>query len=279
MSWQLRGHCLAWGKRTYVMGVLNVTPDSFSDGGQFASPQAALAQAEVLAAAGVDILDIGGESTRPRAAAVSAVEERARVIPVIRAVRQRLDLPISIDTTKAAVAQAALEAGADIINDISAGRFEPDILKVAAHFQAPLVLMHMQGTPRTMQQQPQYTDVVGEVYRFLEERLAAAQAAGVARSHLAVDPGIGFGKTLEHNLEILRRLSVFRGLGVPLLVGTSRKSFIGKLLDQPNPQNRLWGTAATLTSAIAGGADLLRVHDGAAMVQVCRVSDAIWRGP
>ncbi|MBD2099894.1 dihydropteroate synthase [Leptolyngbya sp. FACHB-261] len=259
------------------MGVLNVTPDSFSDGGQFNLPATAVAQARALAVAGVDILDVGGESTRPGALEVSEAEELERVIPVIRALRTHLDLPISVDTTKAAVAQAALEAGADLINDISAGRFEPEILKVAARFEAPVLLMHMLGRPRTMQQQPSYTNLIGEIYSFLEERLAAAVAAGIPRSQVAVDPGIGFGKTLEHNLEILRRLTEFRPLGVPLLIGTSRKSFIGKILNQPNPQERIWGNAATVTSAIMGGADIVRVHDGEAMVQVCRMSDAIWR--
>jgi dihydropteroate synthase len=259
------------------MGVLNVTPDSFSDGGEFYAPAAALAQAQRLVEAGADVLDIGGQSTRPGAQQVSVEEELHRVLSVVQVVRSHLSVPISVDTTRAVVAQRAVEAGADMVNDISGGTFDPDMLSTVAQLGVPIVLMHMRGTPETMQQLTDYQDLMGDIYGFLEGQIAAAERAGISRSRLIIDPGIGFAKTLEQNLEILRQLPTFRSLGVPILVGVSRKSFIGRLVNQPDPKGRVWGTAAACCSAIAGAADILRVHDVLEMRDVCRVADAIWR--
>jgi dihydropteroate synthase len=274
---ELRGHSFEWGERTYLMGVLNVTPDSFSDGGEFYAPAAALAQAQRLVEAGAELIDIGGQSTRPGAEQISVEEELVRVLSVVQSVRSQLSVPISVDTTRAVVAQRAVEAGADLVNDISGGTFDPDMLSTVAQLGVPIVLMHIRGTPQTMQQLTDYQDLIGEIYEFLEGQIAAAERAGISRSCLIVDPGIGFAKTLEQNLEILRQLPTFRSLGVPILVGVSRKSFIGRLLNQPDPKGRAWGTAAACCSAIAGTADILRVHDVLEMRDVCRVADAIWR--
>ena len=276
--WTLRNHAFLWGQRTYLMGVLNVTPDSFSDGGQFNTLATALTQARSLVAAGADILDIGGQSTRPNAETISLQAELDRVLPVIQALRQEMDVPISIDTTRSTVARAAIAAGADLVNDISGATFDLDMLSTVAALQVPVILMHLRGTPQTMQQMTDYTDLVGEIAEFLNARVAAAIAAGIDRTQIAIDPGIGFAKTWDQNLELLRRLPEFRAIGLPLLVGTSRKSFIGKILNQPDPQARVWGTAATCCAAIAGGADILRVHDVRELHDVCRVADAIWRG-
>ncbi|WP_338429308.1 dihydropteroate synthase [Synechococcus elongatus] len=272
---------LCWGQRTYVMGVINVTPDSFSDGGQFLDPAIAVAQGQALWKAGADILDIGGQSTRPGAETVPLAVELERVVPVVRSLRAVLGSEplLSVDTTRVEVAAAALEAGADWINDISGGIYEPEILSLAAERQAPIVLMHLRGTPQTMQQLTDYDDVVTAVRTGLAERREAAIAAGVQPDQIILDPGIGFAKTAEQNLELLRRQQELTTLGCPLLVGVSRKSFIGKILNQPDPQQRIWGTAAACTAAIAHGADILRVHDVAAMVDVARVVDAIWRSP
>ncbi|WP_448573631.1 dihydropteroate synthase, partial [Trichothermofontia sp.] len=282
-SLSLRDRTFVWGQRTYLMAVLNVTPDSFSDGGQFNSLETAVSQAHRLVAAGADILDIGGQSTRPGAVTVTEAEELARVIPVITALRsgwgdyEPLSLPISVDTTRASVAQAAIAAGADLINDISAGTFDDQMLATAAALQVPIVLMHLRGTPQTMQQLTDYRDLIGEITMFLTTQVAAAQVAGMPGSHLILDPGIGFAKTVEQNVHILRQLPQLRALGYPLLIGPSRKSFIGHLLNEPDPQQRDWGTAAACCAAIAGGADLIRIHDCQAMQAVCRVADAIWR--
>ncbi len=278
LPWQLRGHNFIWGDRTYLMGILNLTPDSFSDGGQFNALAAAVAQAKALAAAGVDILDLGGQSTRPQAVEVSLETELERVIPVIKAVRsQGLNLPISIDTTRAEVAAQAIAAGADLVNDVSGGLADPQMLPTVAQLEVPIVLMHRRGNPQTMQQLTKYQDLVTEVHDFLAERAAAAIAAGVKA--IVVDPGIGFAKTAAQSLQLLQQLSRLQNLGYPILVGPSRKSFIGKILDQPDPKQRVWGTAAACCRAIAGGADILRVHDGAEMRDVCRVADALWRNP
>jgi dihydropteroate synthase len=277
LGWQIGDRSFIWGDRTYLMGVLNVTPDSFSDGGLFDSVEAAVAQADRMSA-WVDILDIGGESNRPGAVAIAAEQELARVIPAIEAIRKaHPNLPISIDTTKSQVAELAIKAGANIINDISACRFDPAMFALAAKYQVPLILMHMQGLPQSMQANPQYKDVVGEVKQFLADAISVAIACGVPKHLIAIDPGIGFGKTLEHNLTLLRNLKEFQDLGCSLLVGASRKSFIGKLCDRPDPKDRLWGTAAACTAAIAGGADILRVHDPKEIHDVCQVSDAIFR--
>ncbi|MCW6038527.1 dihydropteroate synthase [Spirulina subsalsa FACHB-351] len=273
----LRDQTWHWGKRTYVMGILNITPDSFSDGGEFYAAESAIAQAQKMAQFGADIIDVGGQSTRPGAAQISLDEELERVIPVIEVLREEIPLPLSVDTTRAEVARAAVEAGADMINDISGGTFEPEMFPVVAELGVPYVLMHIRGTPETMQQQTDYQDVVQEVYRFFGERMAEAERAGIARSHIILDPGIGFAKTYEQNIEILRRLEEFRPLNAPLLLGLSRKSFIGHILDRRDPKARVWGTAAACSCAIAHGADILRVHDVPEIVDVARVTDAIYR--
>ncbi len=278
--WDIRGHQFNWGERTYLMGVINVTPDSFSDGGQFNSVEAALSQAQLLLDANVDILDIGGQSTRPGAEQISLDEELNRLIPVIEAIRRTDALKqavISVDTTRATVARAAVDAGADIINDISGATYEPNILKVAADQEVPIILMHLRGTPETMQQMTDYEDLMVEISKFLRQQIAQALSAGIPIQNVCIDPGIGFAKTYPQNLEILRNLSDLTELGCPILVGVSRKSFIGWILEQPDPQQREWGTAAACTAAIAGGADILRVHNGIAMADVTRVADAIWR--
>ncbi len=278
-QWNIQGHPFNWGERTYLMGVINITPDSFSDGGQFNSVAAALEQAHRLLGAKIDILDIGGQSTRPGAEQISLGEELNRVVPVIEAIRQDKTLAqavISIDTTRATVARAAIEAGADIINDISGATYEPDMLKVAAETKAPIILMHLRGTPETMQQMTDYDDLLGEMSAFLRQQIERALEVGVPRENICIDPGIGFAKTYAQNLEILRRLPDLAALNCPILVGASRKSFIGWILDQPDPHQREWGTAAACTAAIAGGADILRVHS-ASMVDVAQVADAIWR--
>src|SRR4028118_761430 len=223
----IRGRSFNWGERTYLMGVLNVTPDSFSDGGEFIALDAALMQAQRLVEAGADIIDVGGQSTRPNAEQVSVEEELNRVLPIVKQLRSLLSIPISVDTTQATVAQKAIEAGADMVNDISGGTFDPNMLPVVAQLGVPIVLMHIRGTPQTMQQLTKYQDLIGEIYEFLERQIAAAIEAGIKTSHLIIDPGIGFAKTAQQNWEILRQLSKFRCLGVPILVGPSRKSFIG----------------------------------------------------
>ena len=281
--WKIRDRTLTWGSRTYLMGVLNVTPDSFSDGGQFDTVERAVAQARHLVHHGTDILDIGGQSTRPGAGSISRSEEIDRVIPVIEAIRADGDdtlaqAIISVDTTRSSVARAAVKSGADVINDISAGTYDRAMLSTVADLGVPIVLMHVRGTPATMQQCTDYQDLVGEIYEFLQHQIEDAIAVGIKPSKIAIDPGLGFAKTPAQNLELLRQLSRFRDLGRPLLVGPSRKSFIGWILDQPDPQQRVWGTAAACCAAIAGGADILRVHDGAEMHDVCRVADAVWRG-
>ena len=270
-------HRLPLGERTLVMGVLNLTPDSFSGDGLGADVQAALKRAKRMVADGADLLDVGGESTRPGAEEVAEEEELARVVPAIAQISKELLVPISIDTYKAGVARAALEAGATMINDISGLRFDPGMAALAAEAGVPVVVMHIQGTPRDMQANPQYHNLLGEISDCLRQSVELAEAAGVPRDQVVVDPGIGFGKTLEHNLEILRRLRELRSLGQPVLVGTSRKSFIGKLLDLPADQ-RLEGTGASVAAAIANGADLVRVHDVREMARVVRISDAIFRG-
>jgi dihydropteroate synthase len=276
-SWILRDRPFHWGQRTYIMGILNVTPDSFSDGGQFNTLKAAVEQAQKLEKAGVDLLDIGGQSTRPNAEDLSLQTELDRVIPVIEAIRQVSEVPISVDTTKAAVAVAAIAAGADLINDISGATYDPDMLATAAKLGVPIVLMHIRGNAQTMQQMTDYQDVVGEVVLCLKERIEAAVAAGIPRHQIAIDPGIGFAKAAPQSIDLLRHLAAFQTLDCPILVGPSRKSFIGHILHQPDPTQRIWGTAAACCGAIAGGADILRVHDGPEMVDVCRVADALFR--
>ena len=269
--------------RAAVMGIVNVTPDSFSDGGRFLDPDAAVAHGIELAEQGADVLDVGGESTRPGAAPVPADEELRRVVPVVERIAAATTVPVSIDTTKAAVARAALDAGATIVNDVSAGRSDPEILGVTAEAGAGYVVMHMQGEPRTMQADPRYDDVVTQVGDFLADRIAVARAAGVAEGAIAADPGIGFGKTVEHNLRLLAGLpALAERVGVPVLVGTSRKTFVGKVLaragaasgDLPVDQ-REEGTLATVVWAVERGASIVRVHDVLPAVRAVRLLDAL----
>ena len=275
-AWTLRcgGRELEVGARTLVMGIVNVTPDSFSDGGEFCDPAAAIEHGMRLAGEGADILDIGGESTRPGAQAVGAEEECERVLPVVEALAAEVGVPVSIDTSKAAVAQRAIEAGAAMINDVTALRSDPEMPRVAAEAGVPVVLMHMLGSPRTMQNDPQYDDLMGEIIAYLRGSMALALDAGVPEDQLVVDPGIGFGKALEHNLEIMRRLPQLRSLGCPILLGTSRKSFIGAVTGAEAAE-RVFGTAATVALGIARGAHIVRVHDVAAMRQVAQMTDAM----
>lgn len=265
---------LDFARRTLVMGIINVTPDSFFDGGQRRDPAKAIADGITMAAAGADILDVGGESTRPGAQPVSEQEELARVLPVVRGLRREVSAPISIDTYKSAIARAALDAGADIVNDISALRFDPAMTALVAAEKVPVVLMHMQGTPRTMQREPQYSDVVREVRDFLAAQLYEAMDAGIAQDMIVIDPGIGFGKTAEHNLQLLCGLPVLGALGQPVLVGVSRKAFIGKILNV-EPTDRLEGSLAAAVAAALAGANIVRVHDVAETCKAIRVADAI----
>jgi len=262
------------GPRTWIMGVINITPDSFSDGGLYFDEGRAAAHGLEMAADGADIIDIGGESTRPGSMPVDVEEEKRRILPVLRRLRHETDVLISVDTTKAAVAEAAFAEGADILNDTSALRLDPAIAASAKAAGAAVILMHMQGTPQTMQLNPHYGDVVREVKAFLEERLAAAEAAGLGRDRLAIDPGIGFGKTTEHNLALLDGLEALTGLGRPVCVGVSRKAFIGKILDLPADE-RLEGTIAAAVLAAARGAHILRVHDVRAVKRAAAVADAV----
>lgn len=274
---KIRDRTFEWGKRTYLMGILNVTPDSFSDGGDFYSTAAAVDQARALQAAGADIIDLGGQSTRPGAKQITVTEELDRVLPVLQSIRPEIAVPISIDTTRTEVAKAAIQAGADIINDISAGTFEPEMLPAVAKLGVPIILMHIRGNPQTMQNMTVYQNLMQEISSFLSERIAAAVAAGIDPDKIIIDPGIGFAKNYEQNLEILRCLSQLRPLNCPILVGPSRKSFLGHILNQPDPKARIWGTAAACCAAIMQGADILRVHDVPQMRDACLVADAIWR--
>ena len=261
------------------MGVLNVTPDSFSDGGRFAAVDAAVGHARQMAEAGAAVIDVGGESTRPGSQRIGADEQLRRVEPVIgRLAREAPDALLSIDTTLAPVARRAIELGASLINDISGARDDPAILDVARESRTPIALMHMQGQPATMQLNPTYADVVAEVAGHLRARLAAAVAAGVPESDVILDPGIGFGKTAEHNLALLRSLRAFTGIGRPLLLGTSRKGFIGRITDEPEPSRRLFGTAATVAWCVANGASIVRVHDVPEMSKVVAMTHAIVSG-
>jgi dihydropteroate synthase len=279
-AWNIRSHKFNWGSRTYIMGILNVTPDSFSDGGKFQTVNAAIDRSIQMVAAGVDIIDIGGESAKPGATPVDERTELERTIPVIEAIRQHpaiREIPISIDTTKATVAEAAIRAGADIVNDVSGGKFDPQMLETVARLDVPYIMMHMRGTPTTMQQMTDYVDIVGEILAYFEIQIDRAIAAGIDRSQIIIDPGIGFAKTYQQSIELIRQLDKFHSLELPLLVGVSRKSFIGKILDQPDPDRRLWGSAAACCAAIERGVDILRVHDVAEMVDVCRVADVMFR--
>ncbi len=271
------------GKQTLVMGVLNVTPDSFSDGGLHDDVEAAVAHAHRMAADGAHLLDIGGESTRPATFAdkspLPPEEEKHRILPVIARIAAELPhIPISVDTYKAEVARAALDVGASLLNDISGLTYDPDMAALAAERGVPIILMHLPGRPRDLPAHPVYTDVVAEVLAFFERQIACAEALGVNRDQIWLDPGLGFGKTAQHNLELLRRLPELKVLGLPLVVGASRKKFLGKILGTDDPNDRKEGTAATVTLSIVGGADMVRVHDVREMARVAKVSDAIVRG-
>jgi len=275
---KLHSRTLVLGERTLLMGVLNVTPDSFSDGGRYRDAGAAVRRALEMEAEGADIIDIGGESTRPGSEPVSAETELARVLPVVEGLRGRLKIPISIDTQKARVAEAALAAGAEMVNDVSALRTDPALAEVVRRARVPLVLMHMRGRPKTMQLRPFARDVMADVTRGLREALGRARRAGIPRSRLILDPGIGFGKSVEQNCELLARLPELARLGCPLLVGTSRKAFLGALAGGGTEDRRIWGTAASVTATVLGGAHIVRVHDVAEMLRVVRVADGIVRG-
>jgi len=270
-----RGQDFVLGRRTWIMGVLNVTPDSFSDGGLYFNTEQALDQGQRLIADGADILDIGGESTRPGSDAVPAEEEKKRILPVITELRKGTDVLISVDTTKADVAEAALDAGADIINDISAGRFDRRILSLAAERDVPVILMHMLGIPKSMQVEPHYDDLLPEIKAFFEERIEAAVLQGVKRDQLILDPGIGFGKRHQDNLCLLKHLWYVGGLERPLLVGVSQKSFIGRILHDAPLEERMEGTIAAALISMLHGAHILRVHDVAAIKKAVTVVEAI----
>lgn len=280
LSWG--AHSLELGKRTSIMGILNVTPDSFSDGGKFFTCDAAVAQGEKLVEDGADIIDIGGESTRPFSDAVSDQEEIRRVVPVIEKLVKRISIPISIDTTKASVAKRAIEAGASIINDIGALRFDHDMAQVAAEYEIPVILMHMKGTPKTMQVSPAYDDLIGEIKAFLENAIKHAEKSGISRSKIIIDPGIGFGKTVEHNLLLINNLHSFDTLNVPILIGPSRKSFIRNILKdklrediEPDLPALETGTQAAIAASILHGAHIIRVHDVANTCATVKIIDAL----
>jgi dihydropteroate synthase len=270
---------LVLGERTLVMGVLNVTPDSFSDGGNFLEPESAIERAFVIANAGADLLDVGGESTRPGSQETRPAEELDRILPVLEGLRGRLKIPISVDTRRAAVAELALRAGAEIINDISGLKNDPKIAEVAARHGVPLILMHMRGEPRTMQTGGFVRDVMKDVIQGLRWSVAVAREAGVPKSQIILDPGIGFGKSFAQNYELLQKLPQLAKIGHPLLVGTSRKGFLGATLARDGkpapPEERIWGTAATVTASILNGAHIVRVHDVEEMVKVARVTDCL----
>jgi dihydropteroate synthase len=276
LLWRFGPHEIDCAVRTHVMGVLNVTPDSFSDGGRFFDLEAAVARGVAMAADGADLLDVGGESTRPGSDPVPAAEELDRVVPVIKRLVAEVDVPVSIDTRKAEVARVALDVGATIVNDVSAGG-DPAMFEVVRGSGAGLVLMHMKGEPKTMQESPRYDDVVGEVRAYLAERLNAAEGAGVPRDRFVVDPGLGFAKSFEHSMRIMRDVEALLDLGRPLLVGPSRKSFIGEALDGVPVDERMEGTAGAVAYLVARGAHVVRVHDVREMVRVVRVVDAILR--
>ena len=274
---KIRGRTFELGRRTLIMGILNITPDSFSDGGRYAAYTEAVGHAFELISQGADILDIGGESTRPGSDPVPLDVELERVIPVISAIRENSDIPISIDTNKAELARRAISAGADMINDISSLRFDPDMPRVAAESGVPLILMHMLGTPRTMQKNPVYSSLIPEIIAFLENSVRFAVDSGIEREQIIIDPGVGFGKTVAHNLSIIRDLEAFACLDRPILLGVSRKRFIGTILDRMEEEREL-GTAVANAWGVAGGAHILRVHDVSYHREAAAMADAIRDG-
>ncbi len=277
MRLSFRNFSFDFSRKTYVMGILNVTPDSFSDGGMFLNVRSAVERALRMEAEGADIIDVGGESTRPGSEPVSIEEELKRTIPVIEALSGRLSIPISIDTYKSEVALKAVEAGAAMVNDISGLRFDPEMAPALSGHDVALVLMHIKGTPRNMQLNPVYSDLLTEIADYLQEGIKLATESGIAEERIVIDPGIGFGKTPEHNLRILNNLERFNDLGRPILVGVSRKSFIGKILGDAPVADRLEGTAAAVAVSVMKGASMVRVHDVREMARVVRVADAVRR--
>ncbi len=274
LAFNLPNYRLELPARTHIMGVLNVTPDSFSDGGLYLEPQKAVERAHQLVEEGADILDIGGESTRPGSEPASPDEELKRVMPVIGRLIGKIEVPVSIDTCKSEVAEEALTAGCEMVNDISGLGFDPKMAQTVAQHGAGLAIMHIKGTPRDMQLDPTYADLMGEITEHLEERAGLALEAGVKRDSILIDPGIGFGKTVEHNLIIIKRLGELKALGFPILIGPSRKSFIGKILDLP-AEERLEGTLASVALSIVNGANMVRVHDVLQVSRACKIADAI----
>lgn len=272
-AWQLSRRALSL-ERPLIMGILNVTPDSFSDGGRFFSLDAAIERAQEMEREGADIIDIGGESTRPDAPAVGAAQELDRVVPVIEALSRRIQVPISIDTYKAEVARAACAAGAEIVNDVTGLMFDPDMARVTAEADAGVVVMHTRGMPDTMQADTGYDDLMSDVKRYLEQSVALARKAGIADGRIVVDPGLGFGKSVQGNLELIKRLAEFRELGFPILVGPSRKSFVGAVTGRGGGE-RIFGTAAAVAMSVAHGASIIRVHDVAAMKDVAVMARAL----
>ncbi len=270
-------HALNLDQRTHVMGILNVTPDSFSDGGRYVKENKAVERALEMAREGADIIDVGGESTRPFSQTISIDEELDRVIPVIEAISKALSIPVSIDTYKGVVARESLKAGASIINDISALGFDPQMASIAAQAEVPLILMHMKGTPQNMQEAPVYDDVISEILNFLKDAIERAKKAGVREDLIIVDPGIGFGKTFDNNLQIIKELSRFNQLNRPLLLGSSNKAFIGHILDK-EPDERDTGTMATIAAGVMNGAHIVRVHNVQKAVETVRIIDAIKNG-
>lgn len=279
MKLKWRNFDFDFSQKTYIMGILNVTPDSFSDGGQFFNKDKAVEQAFRMIEDGADIIDVGGESTRPGAAEVSVKEEINRVVPIIKAITKHASVPVSIDTYKASVAEAAISAGASMINDISGLRFDPAMPDLAAKSKVPVVIMHIQGTPRNMQRHPYYKALIPEIMDYLREGISIARRSGISDEKIIIDPGIGFGKTVAHNLEIINRLNEFTGFEKPILLGHSRKAFIGNILDDAPAADRLEGTAAAAAIGIFNGADIIRVHDIKEMARVARIADAIKRTP
>jgi len=270
----IKDHSFDFSERTFIMGILNVTPDSFYDGGKFSNLDEAVKRGTKMAEEGADVIDIGGESTRPRSEPISLEEELSRVIPVIERLSKEIEVPLSIDTYKSEVVRKALDCGASMINDISALRFDPEMKKIAAEYKVPIVLMHIKGTPKNMQDDPYYDDVMKEISSYLKESITIAKDAGIEEDKIIIDPGIGFGKRLEDNLNILKNLSILKTLEKPILVGPSRKSFIGKVLDLP-PEERLEGSLGALAVAIFNGANLVRVHDVKESLRVAELVDAI----
>jgi dihydropteroate synthase len=277
LTWQCRGHRFEIGTRPLVMGIVNVTPDSFSDGGRYLDPAAAVEHGLKLVAEGAEILDIGGESTRPGSQPVPLDEELRRVLPVVSGLAAKTNVPLSVDTNKAEVARQTLDAGASIINDVTGLRGDPDMPRVAAMYQAGVIVMHMQGTPATMQANPTYADVVREVREFFEERLQALKAAGIAEAAISFDPGIGFGKTQDHNLDLLANLDVFLPLNRPLVLGVSRKGTIGVIVDRPRPERMPGSIATACVAAARGGVHVIRAHDVGPTRDAVRMIDAIAR--